>query len=302
MLNEHHDYHCARAAQSGLDVLYIETELIEPVHSLLASELGVRSLPIARCDDVVAEARRALADDCPVMLTIDRYYEPCCPEYYQRVHHLHNVLLLGFDESQQRFRLFDDHVDGRGPAIERCELTYVDLERAYVSCWHLWRRELAQLDSFVAYQREASPADLDGAVARARRRFLATAVARSERAASSSAVLARFAASFGHEMTTDSTLALYQTMFRRVAELAVTRSNQAQLALGEQYSVLEPHAVALVRAWQRIGATLLKARLSSRAASSFLLDTIAPLLLSGVELERRYAAEYAALCERSNQQ
>ncbi len=300
VLNEFHSFACAHDPLLGRSLLFVNTHFVASPDDVLSGVLGVTQESKATCADVIGDLAAAIRGGRPVMLSIDRFYQPCVPQFFGRQHHLHSVLVHACDDEARTFGLFDDNA-GRGQEIVACTLSDDDLLRAYSSCQQLWRRQLDIQPTFVAFSAGAAPVDSLRAAASARAAFLEASLRSRDVIAAAVDHLAMFAARFADEALAPASpeaFGLYYAFFKRIAEFKATHQYQTRFALDGGAAAVAAEGEALLKEWNRVRVRVQRATIDQRpeALPAYVAD-ISARLRALVGLERRYQASYFAALE-----
>jgi hypothetical protein len=267
IFNEFHTYGCQRDELLQRHLLFVHTHLQRPADLVLQNDMGIVPLNKARAEDVVGDLKRAIDDRLPVMVCVDRFHQPFASEYFQRKHHLHSILVHGYDDGSQSFQIFDDQYLDQGENVVSCAISYDDLGRAYQSCFEQWPQPLQALPTFVAFADDSAAAATARPSARqCRTRFLAAVQGAKSLFREGLAGLQLFVERFHEEAAgTDlspQALDMYHLMFRRITDFKVTHHYQI-LQLFEDPAALAVETTALIKAWNQLRLRILKLSLAS---------------------------------------
>jgi hypothetical protein len=254
VFNEHYRFACTYDSEYGRSLLYCTTHFIEEIDNVLTGTLGVSQIKHFHCRNVVADLEESLAMGRPVMLMLDRYYQSLVPQYYQREHFLHSILVYGYDNAARTFLLFDDLCQHQSNQIVACSASYEEITQAYASCHEHWAQQLNGLATFVAFSAEDSSSDFTAVSSQAREAYILHLLDNRTQIEGSLGNLVTFAGLFGDEATQGDAaemLRYYYHVFRRMAEIKETQRYQCKHLLngepGAETVIAEGDV--LMRAW-----------------------------------------------------
>ncbi|MDR2932500.1 MAG: amino acid adenylation domain-containing protein [Oscillospiraceae bacterium] len=93
-----------------------------------AMRINVHTQQVSR--DIVSDTCAAIKAGSPVILWIDNYYNPAAKNLFNKAHHPHTILVMGYDEASQHFDVID-HTDIDALNYKKRTISYQDLRRAY---------------------------------------------------------------------------------------------------------------------------------------------------------------------------
>jgi hypothetical protein len=301
IFNEFHTFGCQRDEGLQRHLLFVHTHLQRPADLVLRNDMGIAPLNKARAADVVAELKQAIDDGLPVMLCVDRFHQPFASEYFQRRHHLHSILVHGYDDGSQSFQIFDDQYLDQGENVVACTMPYDALERGYTSCFEQWPQPLQAIPTFVAYASEAGATGRPSAQ-QAKAGFLAAVQAAEPLFRDGLERLQQFVDRFAEEAAgsdlSPQALDMYHLMFRRITDFKVTHHYQ-MLQLFDDPGGLAVETTALIKAWNQLRLRVLKLSLgaSIQDVRPRLKDLCSNLNLAR-DLEVRYQVLFSAATGR----
>ena len=110
----------------SLGIKYLQ---VRPEEEMLESlRIGVNAK--SQSDNLVEDLLESLANDRPVILKVDCFYEPIRDDAYQKNHWMHDMLIYGYNQSQQVFNIIE-HKYRDTLSYEKKTLSFSDLEKAY---------------------------------------------------------------------------------------------------------------------------------------------------------------------------
>lgn len=121
----HYEYQ-PEVARHLLDVKY------EPIHTNIEviEDLGLICRYQNRSDRILEDIITALANDKPVFILEDPFYQAARSDYYQKVHWLTTLLFYGYDNSRQLFQVIDREFK-ETLSYKKSWITYTDTMNLY---------------------------------------------------------------------------------------------------------------------------------------------------------------------------
>lgn len=269
VFNEEYRFKCEYEPEARRWYLVYTTHPIEDVDRVMTRELGIDVDARPQSKDVIRDLEKAIAEERPVMLLMDRFYQSGVPEYFHRQHFLHHMLVYGYDSARRIFHIFDDMHERYSEAIEACVLPYDEAEQGHAACYALFGKELGGRAGFTTFTAEANWRGDAAIRMRARDWFVSHLM--NDRAEIEASVdeLERFAAhteaALAENVSADLLLDYYH-MSRRMAEMKRTQLYQFR-CMSEQCegaSVLADAIEAIARAWNLLRMRMMKPGGSAR--------------------------------------
>ncbi len=296
VLNEFHTYGCNYDPQYHRSLLFVNTRFLRDPDDLMSETLGIRELKTLRSDHLLAELKASIAAGHPVMVTIDRYHEPETSHYFHRVHHLHSLLVYGYDDTTSTFNILDDYHQNFGATIVKRKIPYDDMVRAYYSSYELWPEQLRQFPTFIAFSAEDRSTDFENVIASSKASFIAETIERHHLVLQDVQHLHEFVACFRQEARSrDMSPALadvYHGIFSRIAEFKITHQYQLCHLLDGSAIDLRQQS-ALFKVWARLRLRVLKMAVNlSRENVRTCVDDIITNLCLAADLETSYQRTY----------
>ena len=264
VFNEEYRFKCQFEPAVRRWHLVYTTHLIEEVDCVLTKKLGIGVDARQQSRSVIGDLEEAIAEERPVMLMIDRFYQSAVPEYFDRQHFLHYVLVYGSDSARRVFRIFDDMHGRYSEVIEECVLPYDEAEQGHAACYERFGRELGERATFTAFSADENWREDAALLVQARDSFVSRLLSDRVAIEKSVAELEQFAAlmetSLLENATADLLLDFYH-ISRRMTDLKRTQSYQFR-CLSQQ--TRDAGAVAdmidpVARAWNLLRMRIMKA-------------------------------------------
>jgi hypothetical protein len=299
VLNDLLQYRCDRDPALDRDLPHVELLPIHNVQQLWSDTFGIAQFTWRAVENITDLVKGELAVGRPVMLSLDRYYQPFARTYYERQHYLHNVLVYGYDDARRTFLLFDDVGPSQTAPNAPCELDYDQLTNSYASVYRCWPAELSELPTVYSFSAEPREFDRTAMAQQARSAFARAQLAHDRSLRAGIDALQRFATGFAGALlhcASDSSLALYQLVFRRLYELSQSNMQQCRQLLPHATPALAMRCEHLVQGWQSLHLRAMKAALTQRSApsTSAFADFVCERLSCVVQMEREWRDAYVS--------
>ena len=110
----------------SLGIKYLQVRPAEEMLESLCIGVNARS----QSDNLVEDLVESLANDRPVILKVDCFYEPIREDAYQKNHWMHDMLIYGYNQTQQVFSIIE-HKYRDTLSYEKKTLSFTDLDKAY---------------------------------------------------------------------------------------------------------------------------------------------------------------------------
>ncbi|MEN6314180.1 MAG: amino acid adenylation domain-containing protein [Clostridiaceae bacterium] len=96
----------------------------------LSESMGIKAYVRHKSGDIINDTLTALRGNRPVIVCVDLYHVSIRPDMYNKTHEPHCLLIYGFEETGQVFRILEHRHSG-SLVYEKRTLRYADLEKSY---------------------------------------------------------------------------------------------------------------------------------------------------------------------------
>ncbi|MCK4258891.1 MAG: SDR family NAD(P)-dependent oxidoreductase [Halanaerobiales bacterium] len=121
------------------DKLFVEY-LTESTISEVLEGCGLRYRIDCDDNDIVKTIKSAIEEKRPVIVSVDCYYLPLREDTYLKQHLEHSILIYGFDDSNQSFKIIEQK-NSMSLSYQKLTISYRDLEIAYKSYLSLYKND-----------------------------------------------------------------------------------------------------------------------------------------------------------------
>ncbi len=96
----------------------------------IMNEMGLRTILLDQSTDFHGFIKNSIDNDSPVILNIDWFYMPNQKQTHNKIHRIHTILVIGYDDETAMYSIFDQKfVDTLSYTI--CEISFDPLKEAY---------------------------------------------------------------------------------------------------------------------------------------------------------------------------
>jgi len=118
-----------------LEVNYKEAEQQEKI----MNEIGLKTIFLEKSTDFHEFIKQSIDCDGPVLINIDWFYMMNQKHTYNKIHRMHTIIVIGYDEENEMYSIFDQKfVDTL--SYNMCEISFESLKKAYYGYLDLYQK------------------------------------------------------------------------------------------------------------------------------------------------------------------